>query len=99
MLLCVPDGSGAGAAAKASAERLERCVTVGVPDVRVQCALVLRKFRAERLLTFERSVTAPVVAHVEAAARTMGIPSVRVARDQEARASERVDDLLGESGS
>ena len=99
MLLCVPDGSGAGAAAKASAERLERCVTVGVPDVRVQCALVLRKFRAERLLTFERSVTAPVVAHVEAAARTMGIPSVRVARDQEARASERVDDLLGESRS
>ena len=84
VLLCVPDGSGAGAAAKASAARLERCVTVGFPEAPVQGELVLRKFRAERLLSFEQPAVVPVIARAEAAARAIGIPVVRVERGLDA---------------
>ncbi len=100
LLLCVPDGSSAGAAAKASAGRLTRCVTVGLPEAPVQSELVLRKFRAQRLLSFERPDAVPVVARAEAAARAIGIPAVRVMRGPDAvSVLERVRYLLDETGS
>jgi hypothetical protein len=97
MLLCMPDGA-PGAASKALIAQLERCVTVGLPEGSAQSKLVLRKFRAERLVSFERSAATPIVARAEAAARAMGIPAVRLKGDRGAAPSmEQVQRLLGEA--
>jgi hypothetical protein len=86
-LLCVPDGSAAGAAAKRAAKRLERCVVVGLPADAVQVDLLLRKFRPSLMVSFRESAGAPVVERARAAAGASGLRAVAVLRDDSAAAA------------
>jgi hypothetical protein len=81
ILLCVPDGSAAGAAAKRAGKRLERCVVVGMPDDPVQVRLLLRKFRPTRMVSFRESAGAPVVKRAVAAAGAAGLQTMAVSRE------------------
>lgn len=82
ILLCVPDGSEAGAAVKRLHGRLARVVPVGLSPATGSGAmsLVLRKFRPEGLLVFEESAGAPLSRLVMAAARRLEVPVARVSR-------------------
>ncbi|MEQ1896033.1 MAG: hypothetical protein ABL971_01440 [Vicinamibacterales bacterium] len=73
-LLCVPDGSRAGVAAKAARDRITQCVVVGIPKEAAQVALLLRKFRATGVFAFADSAGTPAEVAVSAAARRIGIP-------------------------
>ncbi len=77
-LLCVPDGSRAGAAAKTARDRLTQCVVVGIPKEAAQVRLLLRKFRATGVIAFAGSAGTPAEMAVSAAARELGIPVSRV---------------------
>lgn len=81
VLLCVPDGSAAGAAAKRAGKRLERCVVVGMPADPVQRHLLLRKFRPARMMSFRESAGAPVVEQAIDAAGRAGLAAVAVSRE------------------
>ena len=77
MLLCVPDGSPAGAAARASRSRLPRCTVVGVPPSPAGVRLLLLKFRPDLVIVFGASSEVSPSTALAAAARAMGV-SVRV---------------------
>jgi hypothetical protein len=82
MLLCVPDGSPASAAAKRVSDRLERCVTVGLPRDGSAARLLLRKFRPDVVIGFRDTADAPTARDIIAAARDLRIPLRLVARDE-----------------
>lgn len=77
MLLCVPDGSPAGAAAKASRSRLPRCTVVGLPPTTEGVRLLLLKFRPDVVTVFAPSEGGAPGAALVTAARETGVP-VRV---------------------
>ena len=80
ILLCVPDGSAAGAAAKRAGKRLERCVVVGMPADPMQVRLLLRKFRPTVMVSFRESAGAAVVEQAAAVAAETGLTVVAASR-------------------
>jgi hypothetical protein len=82
-LLCVPDGSAAGAAAKRLAERLERCTTVALVADEAALGLLFAKFRADVVAVFDIDRAHPSLAVVDRAATAAEIPFVVVAAGME----------------
>ena len=77
MLLSVPDGSPAGAAARASRSRLPRCTVVGLPPSPAGVRLLFLKFRPDLVIVFGASAEVSLNPALVAAARAMGV-TVRV---------------------
>ncbi|MGE0392001.1 MAG: hypothetical protein AB7I25_01895 [Vicinamibacterales bacterium] len=73
ILLCTPEGSAAGTAARAASRRIKRCVVVTVPAEAAQARLLLLKFRASRLEVAGGAADEPAVRRMLAAARALDV--------------------------